>query len=116
MPKEFFKGFTVLSWIVFAALQYNDPDPYLWMPAYLSVSFLYASSWVSLFRSPVWERRLRIFSLSLAAVFLAWGITTFLVNPIADFDSETFRESLGLTLSSIWCLIYPLLAKTKKGN
>ncbi|WP_374949954.1 transmembrane 220 family protein [Mucilaginibacter sp.] len=26
--------------IVFAALQYNDPDPYIWMPIYLYSSFL----------------------------------------------------------------------------
>ncbi len=26
--------------IVFAALQYNDPDPYLWMPIYLFSAFL----------------------------------------------------------------------------
>jgi hypothetical protein len=29
-----------LLFIVFAALQYNDPDPYLWMPIYLYAAVL----------------------------------------------------------------------------
>src|SRR6187399_465205 len=29
-----------LIFILFAALQYNDPDPYLWVPIYLWVAFL----------------------------------------------------------------------------
>ena len=29
-----------LIFIVFAALQYNDPDPYLWMPIYMYTSVL----------------------------------------------------------------------------
>jgi hypothetical protein len=30
----------ILLFIVSAALQYNDPDPYLWMPIYLWAAFL----------------------------------------------------------------------------
>ncbi|HEX8462374.1 MAG TPA: transmembrane 220 family protein [Segetibacter sp.] len=30
----------ILVFIVFAGLQYNDPDPYIWMPIYLFGSFL----------------------------------------------------------------------------
>ncbi len=32
---KFFNGFFVLVFILFAAVQYNDPDPYLWIPIYL---------------------------------------------------------------------------------
>ncbi|MEP7141417.1 MAG: transmembrane 220 family protein [Ferruginibacter sp.] len=32
---KIFNFFFVFVFIVFAALQYNDPDPYLWMPLYL---------------------------------------------------------------------------------
>lgn len=32
--------FFCLAFIVFAALQYNDPDPYLWMPIYLYAAAL----------------------------------------------------------------------------
>jgi hypothetical protein len=37
--KIFNLTFCVL-FILFAALQYNDPDPYVWMPIYLYSSFL----------------------------------------------------------------------------
>ena len=37
--KIFNIGFIII-FIVFAALQYNDPDPYVWMPIYLYVAFL----------------------------------------------------------------------------
>jgi Transmembrane family 220, helix len=32
---KFFNIVFILVFILFAALQYNDPDPYLWMPIYL---------------------------------------------------------------------------------
>lgn len=30
----------IVIFILFAALQYNDPDPYIWMPIYLYAAFL----------------------------------------------------------------------------
>src|SRR6476469_3782571 len=30
----------IVLFILFAALQYNDPDPYIWMPIYLYAAFL----------------------------------------------------------------------------
>ena len=32
--------FLAVMFIGFAALQYNDPDPYIWMPLYLYAAFL----------------------------------------------------------------------------
>ena len=37
--KAFNVVFTIL-FILFAALQYNDPDPYIWMPIYLFGAFI----------------------------------------------------------------------------
>jgi hypothetical protein len=37
------KGFNLFfcgTFILFAALQYNDPDPYLWIPIYIYVAFI----------------------------------------------------------------------------
>ncbi|MBE8421253.1 transmembrane 220 family protein, partial [Leptospira interrogans] len=39
---KFFSIVTILIWLVFAGLQWNDPDPWLWIPLYLSVVALYA--------------------------------------------------------------------------
>lgn len=41
--KSFMKIFNIffcLVFILFAALQYNDPDPYIWMPIYLYTAVL----------------------------------------------------------------------------
>jgi len=35
-----FNIFFCFIFILFAALQYNDPDPYIWMPVYLYTAFL----------------------------------------------------------------------------
>ncbi|MEP6949163.1 MAG: transmembrane 220 family protein [Ginsengibacter sp.] len=37
---KIFNFFFVFVFIVFAALQYNDPDPYVWMPLYLYAALL----------------------------------------------------------------------------
>jgi hypothetical protein len=35
-----FNIFFIVIFIIFAALQYNDPDPYVWMPIYLYAALL----------------------------------------------------------------------------
>ena len=37
---KIFNLFFCFTFIVFAALQYNDPDPYVWMPIYLYAAAL----------------------------------------------------------------------------
>ena len=37
---KIFNIFFCLTFILFAALQYNDPDPYIWVPIYLYTSVL----------------------------------------------------------------------------
>ena len=37
---KIFNLFFCLTFVLFAALQYNDPDPYLWIPIYLFAAFL----------------------------------------------------------------------------
>jgi hypothetical protein len=37
---KIFNYFFVLVFILFAAVQYNDPDPYLWIPIYLYPAYL----------------------------------------------------------------------------
>jgi len=42
MFMKIFNIFFCIVFILFAALQYNDPDPYLWMPIYLYAAVLCA--------------------------------------------------------------------------
>ena len=37
---KIFNLFFCCTFVLFAALQYNDPDPYLWIPIYLFAAFL----------------------------------------------------------------------------
>jgi len=37
---KFFNIFFCIVFILFAAVQYNDPDPYVWMPIYLYTAIL----------------------------------------------------------------------------
>lgn len=39
---KIFSIVTISIWLVFAGLQWNDPDPWLWIPLYMSVVVLYA--------------------------------------------------------------------------
>jgi len=38
--QKFFNIFFCIVFILFAAVQYNDPDPYIWMPIYLYAAIL----------------------------------------------------------------------------
>ena len=40
MVLKFFNIFFCIVFILFAAVQYNDPDPYIWMPIYLYTAIL----------------------------------------------------------------------------
>jgi hypothetical protein len=37
---KIFNWFFIVCFVLFAAVQYNDPDPYVWMPIYLYAAFL----------------------------------------------------------------------------
>lgn len=40
MVLKFFNIFFCIVFVLFAAVQYNDPDPYVWMPIYLYAAVL----------------------------------------------------------------------------
>ena len=40
MVQKLFNIFFCIVFILFAAVQYNDPDPYVWMPIYLYAAIL----------------------------------------------------------------------------
>jgi len=81
------------------ALQYNDPDPYLWIAIY-GVGLMFCIG-IQLFRwLPL--RFLRAFTA------FCVGSTFFLLSNTVRWDEplfiqETFREALGLVF--LWCVI-----------
>lgn len=83
-------SFTVM-FVLFAALQYNDPDPYIWVPLYLYAAFLCMQSAKS-----------RIFSkgyLFGMVIYLAYAIFLFfdrngVISWAKDHDAESLVQTM----------------------
>lgn len=84
--------FTIL-FILFAALQYNDPDPYLWIPIYLFAAVL---CWFA-FKGNYFPKAylFGIVIYLLYAVFLV-----FTKNGVLDWMNEHNAESLVQTMKA----------------
>lgn len=102
--------FFVFVFILFAAVQYNDPDPILWIPIYLVAAAF--SLGVYLNKSP------RILLLLIAIAYLvgafffwpeSWhGLA---LNPTFKQQVEHARESLGLLFTALVMFYYFLISK-----
>ncbi|AYV55455.1 hypothetical protein EFP84_07970 [Leptospira kmetyi] len=98
---KIFSIVTILLWLLFAGLQYNDPDPWLWVPIYMSVVFLYAGCLIYPEKTKLWLRT----SLILSALFSAGTVLAAMQIQNLSFDDEVTREMGGLILSAIWSRI-----------
>ena len=97
--------------VIFAVLQYNDPDPYVWIPIYLYAALLS----ILFYRGqvPAWLLWVS------AAVFLAGAIYMWpehwqgvaLEQGMKTMDIEHGRESLGLGLCVAAFVIYAFTLK-----
>ena len=107
--------FFLVMFVVFAALQYNDPDPVQWMFAYLSAAFL---SYLA-FKGKL----VNYIAFISAAVFLAGAIYQWppqfdrvTGNMDTDPNIELGRESLGLVICAVITIINFLISKKVSGN
>ncbi|MGV3505408.1 MAG: transmembrane 220 family protein [Adhaeribacter sp.] len=95
--------------VVFAALQYNDPDPIVWIPIYLYVALL--SVWYYRGGVP------KVLLLVSAALFLAGAVYMWpahwegveLQQGMKTANIEHGRESLGLGLCVLTMVLYALV-------
>ncbi|MFY7908496.1 MAG: transmembrane 220 family protein [Emticicia sp.] len=93
--------FFVVMFFVFALVQYNDPDPYVWIPVYLIPAYL------CYYRLQGKGDKLMYFAFGL--LFLMWAINQFppewegvLLNQgMKTVNIELGRESLGLGCCTI---------------
>ncbi|MCJ8166719.1 transmembrane 220 family protein [Pontibacter sp. E15-1] len=99
--------------LTFVVMQYNDPDPAIWMTIY---GIAAALNFMAAFRTP----RQSIFLLA-AAVYIAGGIYMWPARfegvsiGAGDINNiEEARESLGLFLCSLSFMVYIVLAKVTK--
>ena len=77
--------------IVSAALQYNDPDPYLWIPIYLTGAFISLRASQNVYFPK--------FSLIVSALFLIYGIYLFfdkygVLSWIFEHNAENIAGSM----------------------
>ena len=101
---KFIPVFFLIMFVVFAALQYNDPDPVRWMFAYLSAAFLSFLAYKGRLVSYIALSATGIF---LIAAYYQWppqfdGVTG---NMDADPFIELARESLGLIICAVATLV-----------
>jgi hypothetical protein len=78
----------VFVFIVFAALQYNDPDPYIWIPIYLYAAVLcwYASK----------KKYYRTAMLIGVAVYAAYGLYLFFTKDgVVDWVEQHHAENIA---------------------
>ena len=89
------------------ALQYNDPDPMLWVPIYTLPAFF--SLMYFLGKTYLWA------TLMAFVVYIVFAI--YWCPPIASLkgsilDVEEVREAIGLLISGIWMGILSLISRT----
>lgn len=98
--------------ILFAAVQYNDPDALLWIVIYLLVAALAIFG----LRGKIQKQSYFLVSL----IFVLWGINQFpkewegvLLNEVGmkTINIELGRESLGLFINALFCGLMALVAK-----
>jgi hypothetical protein len=121
---KIFNIFFCFVFILFAALQYNDPDPYLWMPIYLYTAIF---CWLA-FRNKFYTTAYLIGIIAYAGyalykVFDANGLIDWATKHDAENIAETMkaekpwieesREFFGLVILIVVLLINYFYAKHK---
>ena len=82
-----------IIFILFAALQYNDPDPYIWIPIYLYAAVL---CWLA-FKNKYYPKAY----LAGIAVYLLYAIYLFFTkNGVLDWATEHHAENLVQTMKA----------------
>lgn len=82
-----------LLFIFFAALQYNDPDPYLWMPIYLYSAVL---CWLA-FRNRFYPKA---YLIGIVGYFVYTTIKIFQPDGVIDWYKDHNSESLVQTMKA----------------
>lgn len=123
-----FNIFFIVVFIVFAALQYNDPDPYVWMPIYLYAAFI-----CYLAVKGIYNRLLYIIGFVVYGLYAAYlffdpsGVLSWMNNHHSENIAQTMqalkpwieetREFFGLVILIFVLLINLIwLSKNRKVN
>jgi len=90
---KIFNIFFCVVFIVFAALQYNDPDPYVWMPIYLYTAVL---CWLA-YRNKFFPRAY----LTGVAVYTVYALyKVFDTNGLIDWITKHHAQNIANTMKA----------------
>ena len=90
---KIFNVFFCFVFILFAALQYNDPDPYIWMPIYLYTAVM---CWFA-FRSRFYPTAYLI-GIAVYALYAIYKI--FDINGLIDWITKHNEENIAETMKA----------------
>ena len=95
--KSFMKIFNIffcLVFIVFAGLQYNDPDPYIWMPIYLYTAVLCALAVRKQFYPGAYLIGILVYLIYATYLFFdKYGVMDWAVNHHAENIAESLKAT-----------------------
>lgn len=96
-----------VMFVGFAVVQYNDPDPYIWVPIYLFPAVVSGLVFAGRRVSPS-VLLLAAFAFSMGAFFQwpAHWAGVVLKNGMKTVDVEEGREALGLVICAVSLLLY----------
>ncbi len=90
---KLFNIFFCFVFIIFAALQYNDPDPYIWMPIYLYTAAL---CWLA-FRRRYYPRAY-IAGIIVYAIYATYKV--FDTNGLIDWLTKHHSQNIAETMKA----------------
>lgn len=96
-----------LLFLICIALQYNDPDPLVWIPIYAVPAFFSLMYFFG--KRYLWMTLLAFVVYIICAIYWCPPIASVKGN---IFDNEEVRESGGLLISGIWMGILSLTSRT----
>ncbi|MCE3229061.1 MAG: hypothetical protein K0S32_3612 [Bacteroidetes bacterium] len=86
--------FFIVLFIISAALQYNDPDPYIWMPIYLWAAFLCYLAVKERYNPYLYYVSLPVYLIYAAILFFS---STGVISWYNDHGAENIAESMKAT-------------------
>lgn len=90
---KIFNIFFIVIFIIFAALQYNDPDPYIWIPIYLYAAFL-------CYQAVQKKYNATLYYIGFAAYLIYAAILFFDKTGVLDWAKEHHEESIVQTMKA----------------
>lgn len=89
---QIFNVFFCLVFILFAGLQYNDPDPYIWMPIYLYSAVLCALAAQKRFYPGAYLAGILVYLVYATFLFFdKYGVMDWAVNHNAENIAQTMK-------------------------